>query len=85
MQGWAAGCGIKFKDMTIDLAFRASHDRRYVSRYNTDAPIGGIAATAFGTEALAERSLYLSLIYQLDAETVSKALSWIFIGSGSGS
>jgi len=81
LQGWTLGCGIKFQDLTFDLACKYAHDRRYVSRYSTDAPVGGVAATGVGYETIADRSLYFSLIYQLDAEAVRRALAWTFIGS----
>jgi len=81
LQGWTTGFGIKFKDLTFDLAYKYAHDRRYVSRYDTDGPVGGIAATGVGYEGLTDRSWYFSLIYQLNPETVRKALSWTFIGS----
>jgi hypothetical protein len=80
LQGWTTGFGIKFKDLTFDLAYKYAHDQRYVSRYNTDAPVGGVAATGLGQEGLTERSLYVSLIYQLGAEAVRRALAWTFIG-----
>ena len=79
--GWTLGSGAKFKDMTVDLALKISHDQRGISRYNTDSPIGGIASSALGTEHLEERRVVLSVIYQLDAERVRRALSWLFIGS----
>jgi hypothetical protein len=85
LQGWTTGFGVKFKDLTCDLAYKYAHDRRFVSRYSTDAPVGGVAATGLGNEGLTDRSLYVSLIYQLDAEAVRRALAWTFIGSGSGS
>jgi hypothetical protein len=81
LEGWTAGCGLKFQDVTLDLAYKYAHDRRFVSRYSTDAPVGGVAATGLGQEALAERSLVCSFIYQLDGEAVRRALSWLFLGS----
>lgn len=81
LQGWTTGFGVKFHDLTLDLAYKYSHDRRFVSRLDTDAPVGGVAATGLGQEGLTERSLYLSLIYQLNPETVRRALAWTFIGS----
>ena len=82
LEGWTLGFGVKFQNLALDIDFRESHDQRTVSRYNTDAPIGGVAATGIGTESLAERSLYASMIYQLDAEAVRHALGWLFVGSG---
>jgi hypothetical protein len=82
LQGWTAGFGVKVHDLTFDLAFKDAHDRRHVSRYDTDAPVGGMSATALGTEALEERTLCCSLIYQLDADAVRRALTWTFVGSG---
>ena len=81
LQGWTAGFGVKVSDLTFDLAYKYSHDRRYVSRYDADAPTGGVAATGLGWETLTERSLYFSLVYQLNPETVRRALAWTFIGS----
>ena len=82
LEGWTLGCGIKWQNLALDLAYSDSHDRRYVSRYNTDAPVGGVAATGVGYESLGERSLYASLIYQLDGEAVRHALSWLLVGAG---
>jgi len=80
LTGWTLGCGIKFKDLTLDAALKVASNRRATSRYNTDAPIGGVASTAFGQEGLAERWFLVSLIYQLDTAKVHKALSWFFVG-----
>jgi hypothetical protein len=85
LQGLTAGFGVKFRDFTVDVAVRTAHDRRYVSRYSTDAPVGGVSATAHGYEGLNERSLLVSLIYQLDAAGVKKVLAWVFVGGGDGS
>ncbi len=84
LQGWTAGFGVKFADLTFDLAYKYAHDVRYVSRFNTDAPVGGVAATGLGYEGLTERSFYLSVIYQLDPDLVRRALAWTFIGSDAG-
>lgn len=81
LRGWTAGFGLKVRDMTVDVAYRDARNQREVSRFNTDAPIGGVASTAYGTEQDDERKLYLSLIYQFNAATVQKALSWILVGS----
>jgi len=81
LQGWTTGFGVKFHDLTLDLAYKYAHDRRFVSRLDTDAPVGGVAATGLGQEALTDRRIYLSLIYQLNAETVRRAMAWTFIGS----
>jgi hypothetical protein len=74
LSGWTVGTGVKFKDLTIDLALRASHDYRFVSRRNTDAPIGGVAAKALGNEKMMEYRCYLSCIVQFDTETVHRAI-----------
>lgn len=74
LEGWTVGAGVKFKDLTLDAALKVSHDHRYVSRYNTDAPIGGVAATSYGYERLAERRAYLSVIYQFQTEAVQRAI-----------
>jgi hypothetical protein len=84
LQGWTAGCGIKFQDLTLDLAFKMAHDRRYVSSFNTDSPVGGVAATGLGYESIVERSFYVSLIYQLDSEAVKRAFHWAFVGADAG-
>lgn len=80
LEGWTVGFGVKLRALTADVAFRAAHSRRGVSRFNTDAPIGGVASTATGTEQDDERKLYLSLIYQFDAERIQKALAWLLVG-----
>lgn len=78
VEGWTVGAGLKFRDLTVDMALKASRDHRYISRYNTDAPIGGIASTALGFEHLQENRFYLSCIYQFRAEPVHRALEWVF-------
>jgi len=85
LQGWCAGFGVKVRAVTVDVAVREAHDRRYVSRYSTNAPVGGVSATAYGYEGLNDRSLVVSLIYQWDAAGVKKVLRWVFVGSGDGS
>jgi long-subunit fatty acid transport protein len=80
LTGWTLGLGIKLKDLAFDLAFKDARDQRRASRYNTDTPIGGVAATALGTETLEEKRYYASLIYQFNSEAVRKALSWMFVG-----
>lgn len=85
LQGWTLGTGMKVHRFTLDLAYRQAHDTRYVSRFNTTSPVGGFSATGLGYEHLLERSLYASLIWQLDEDWVRRALSWTFIGSGSDS
>ncbi len=81
LRGWTVGLGLKFKQMTVDVAYRDAHDRRSASRYNTDAPVGGVSATAFGTETLAERRFSTSLIYQFEADKIRRALAWLLVGS----
>jgi len=81
LRGWTVGLGLKFKQMTVDMAYRVARDQRNASRYNTDAPVGGVSDTAFGTETLAERRFSTSLIYQFEAEKIRRALAWFLIGS----
>jgi long-subunit fatty acid transport protein len=80
LKGWTLGLGLKVRDLTFDLAFKDAREHRQASRYNTDAPIGGVASTAVGTESLEERRVYASLIYQFKADAFQRALSWVFIG-----
>jgi hypothetical protein len=82
LQGWTLGSGVKFRNLTFDLAYKEAHDVRYVSRFDTDSPVGGFSATALGYEHLLERSLYASVIWQLDEGWVHRALSWTFLGGG---
>ncbi|BDU71274.1 hypothetical protein METEAL_04480 [Mesoterricola silvestris] len=78
LEGWTVGAGVKLRNLTLDMALKATHDHRYISRYNTDAPIGGVASTAYGMERLEEYRLYLSCIYQFETGPVHRALAWIF-------
>jgi hypothetical protein len=80
LEGWTVGTGIKLKDITLDVGLKATHDHRFVSRFNTDAPIGGVASTAYGYERLTEYQYYASFIYQFSAESAHRAISWIFVG-----
>jgi len=84
LRGWTLGTGLKRGRLTLDVAYKEAHDRRTVSRFNTDAPTGGFSATAVGTERLRERSLLASVIWQLDEAWVRRTLGWAFLGSGSG-
>jgi len=77
LEGWTLGTGVKLRDLTVDLSLKATHDHRYLSRYNTDAPIGGIASTAVGFEHLTEYRYYVSCIYQFQTEPMHRALAWI--------
>jgi hypothetical protein len=74
LEGWTVGAGLRFHDLTLDLALKASHARRAIARYNTDAPAQGIASTAFGFEHLVERRFYVSCIYQFQSEPILRAL-----------
>ncbi len=81
LTGWTLGVGVKFKDLVFDMAFKNARDQRRASRYNTDSPIGGVAAIAVGTETLAEKRYYASMIYQFKTDLFQRALSWVFVGS----
>ena len=80
LEGWTLGAGVKLKDLTLDFALKASHDHRYLSRYNTDAPVAGVATTAYGFERWTEYRYYLSCIYQFQTGPVHRALAWFFDG-----
>jgi long-subunit fatty acid transport protein len=80
LKGWTAGLGVKYRDVTVDLAYRYSRGRRYASRLNADAPTGGVTSFAYGEDLLEERRLFLSLILQLDTAKVHRALGWLFTG-----
>ncbi|HJV48106.1 MAG TPA: outer membrane protein transport protein [Geothrix sp.] len=81
LEGWTIGSGIKLKNLTVDLGLRAAHGQRYISRFNTDAPIGGVASTAYGFERLREYRYYASCIYQFRTEPVHRAIAWFFQGA----
>lgn len=80
LEGWTVGTGIKLKDLTLDVGLKVTHDHRFVSRFNTDSPIGGVASTAYGYERLTEYRYYTSFIYQFRTEPVRRAIVWIFNG-----
>lgn len=80
LEGWTVGTGIKLKALTLDVGLKVTHDRRFVSRFNTDSPIGGVASTAYGYERLTEYRYYTSFIYQFRTEPVHRAIAWIFKG-----
>ncbi|WLT32896.1 OmpP1/FadL family transporter [Geothrix sp. PMB-07] len=79
-EGWTLGTGIKLKDLTLDVGLKATHEHRFISRFNTDAPIGGVASIAYGFERLREYRYYASCIYQFDTDSVHRAITWIFDG-----
>jgi len=81
LKGWTAGLGVKLNHVTVDLAYRDARSQRYASRLNADAPVGGLVSYAYGTENLDEKRLFLSLILQLDADRVRRAVGWLFSGS----
>lgn len=80
LEGWTLGTGIKLMNLTLDIGLKATHDRRFVSRFNTDSPIGGIASRAFGYERLTEYRYFTSFIYQFRTESAHRALAWLFNG-----
>ena len=81
LTGWTAGFGVKYRSLTVDLAYKESRSSRYVSRLNADAPVGGVESYAYGTEQFNERRVLMSVIVQLDTEKVHKAVAWGFKGN----
>jgi hypothetical protein len=81
LRGWTAGFGVKLGSMTVDMAYRDSRSHRYASRLNADSPLGGVTSYAYGNENLEEKRIFLSLIFQMDAEKAHKALGWFFRGN----
>ena len=79
--GWTAGIGVKFKALTVDAAYKDSRSSRYISQLNANAPNGGVEAYAYGTQAIEEKQVILSVIFQMDREQVQKALGWVFLGN----
>lgn len=80
LRGWTAGFGVKLRSFTVDVAYRDARNSRYVSRLNADAPLGGVSSYAYGTETFEEKRVFVSLIYQMDAEKMHRALGWLFKG-----
>jgi len=81
LYGWTAGFGVKFQAVTVDAACKASRSTRFVSQLNASAPGGGAEAYAYGYQNIDEKQVILSVIFQMDADKVHKALGWLLIGS----
>lgn len=82
-RGFTAGVGVKFQNLTIDLAFKMSKAERDVVRksilgFFQDGSLNILRLG--GREELDERRLYLSSIYQFKMESLKKTLHWLFVG-----
>ncbi len=80
-KGYTVGFGIKFKDVNVDVAYKASSSDREVTRFLNLDSNPDPASAAFGTESDREKRIYLSLGFQMDGEKVRKALGWFFVGN----
>jgi len=77
LKGFTLGVGLKFKTLTLDLAYKDAKAEGDVSRVLL---LNGAFLEALGREELRERRLYLTAILQLKGERARKALEWLFVG-----
>lgn len=77
LKGFTAGLGLKFKSLTLDLAFKDAEAENDVSKLLL---LNGTFLEATGRETLRERRVYLTAILQLKGDRARKAMEWLFVG-----
>jgi hypothetical protein len=77
LKGFTLGVGLKFRTLTLDLAYKDAKAEGDVSRVLL---LNGAFLEALGRETLRERRLYLTAILQLKGERARRALEWLFVG-----
>jgi hypothetical protein len=77
LKGFTAGLGLKFKALTLDLAFKEAEAENDVSKLLL---LNGTFLEATGRETLRERRVYLTAILQLKGARARKAMEWLFVG-----
>ena len=77
LKGYTLGVGLKFRALTLDLAFKDAKAENDVSRIFV---LNGAFQQAVGREELREKRIYLTAILQLKGEGAKKALDWLFVG-----
>lgn len=77
LKGYTVGLGLKFKALTLDLAFKDAKAENDVSKLFV---LNGTFQQAVGREELREKRVYLTAILQLKGEGAKKALDWLFVG-----
>lgn len=77
LKGYTFGLGLKFKALTLDLAFKDAKAENDVSRVLL---LNGSFVDALGREELREKRVYLTAILQLKGDRARKAIDWLFVG-----
>lgn len=80
--GYTAGLGAKYGPVAVDLAFQWRDSSDVVVQFVDPRIIagGGVQAVAFGTKETQDRRVYLSLLFQLPADTAG----FLFVGPKTG-
>jgi hypothetical protein len=77
LKGFTLGVGLKFKALTLDLAYKDAKAENDVSKLLL---LNGNFLEATGREELRERRIYLTAILQLKGARAKKAIDWLFVG-----
>lgn len=77
LKGYTLGVGLKFKALTLDLAFKDARAENDVSKILL---LNGSFLEATGREELREKRVYLTAILQLKGDRAKKAIDWLFVG-----
>ncbi len=77
LKGYTLGFGLKFKALTLDVAFKDAKAENDVSRILL---VDGQFLGAVGREELRERRVYLTAILQLKGPRARRAIDWLFVG-----
>ncbi len=77
LKGFTLGLGLKFKALTLDLAYKDARAENDVSKLLL---LNGTFLEATGREELRERRVYLTAILQLKGDRARKAIDWLFVG-----
>ncbi len=78
IKGWTLGCGIRFKQAWVDLAYKDSRGSRTLMRAVAETPTHPLVLE--GQETIRERRLFVSFTVQFSPEVSRKALRWFFVG-----
>jgi len=79
LKGYSFGFGLKYRSVTVDLAFKDAKAENDVSKVVLIG--GGTPILAKGQESLRERRIYLTAIFQLNSERAQKAVKKFFMGN----
>ena len=77
----AVGSGIKYKNISLDIAYRYGWDHRATSQFlDVDQLVKASTVRSRGTERLEMQRLDISFIYQFERQPVERWLHHMFVG-----